>query len=115
MEDAMQRHRIGRTSVMVTEMGLGGTWAGGVFELSLELRGQVALYLAARALDASLLIDLAARAGRSGAQEWMDALFASPLGATPVRDATKGSLMERRARLVAELPGLTTSVGRAAA
>jgi len=98
-----------------SEMGLGGTWAGGVFELSLELRGQVALYLAARALDASLLIELAARAGRSGAQEWMDALFASPLGATSMRDATKGSLIERRARLVAELPGLTTSVEREAA
>jgi myo-inositol-1-phosphate synthase len=98
-----------------SEMALGGSWAGGVFELSLELRGQVALYLAARALDASLLIELAARAGRSGAQEWMDALFASPLGATSERDTTKVSLLERRARLVAELPGLTTSVGREAA
>jgi hypothetical protein len=45
----------------------------------------------------------------------MDALFASPLSATSVRDATKVSLIERRARLVAELPGLTASVGREAA
>src|SRR5205823_2881655 len=51
------------------EMGLGSAWAGGAFELSIELRGHVALHLAARALDAALLLDLAARAGRTGAAQ----------------------------------------------
>src|SRR2546428_2685208 len=45
------------------------------FELSLELRGPVGLYLAARALDAALLVELAARAQRSGAQEWTRSSF----------------------------------------
>ncbi|HYZ89521.1 MAG TPA: inositol-3-phosphate synthase, partial [Myxococcales bacterium] len=61
------------------EMGLASAWAGGAFEVSIELRGQIALHLAARALDATLLIDLATRAGRSGAQGWMDALFTAPI------------------------------------
>jgi hypothetical protein len=38
------------------EIGRAAAWAGGALELSLELRGQVALYLAARALDAALLV-----------------------------------------------------------
>jgi myo-inositol-1-phosphate synthase len=89
-----------------SEMALGAAWAGGAFELSIELRGQVALYLAARALDASLLVDLAGRAGRSGAQEWMDALFAVPMGSTTPRAAAQGTLLERRAAMTAELPAL---------
>src|SRR5207248_655205 len=67
----------------ITEMGLGTGWAGGAFELSFELRGQIALHLAARALDAALLTDLAMRARRSGAQDWMDALFAAASGGAP--------------------------------
>jgi hypothetical protein len=98
-----------------SEMGLGSAWAGGAFELSLELRGQVALYLAARGLDAALLVELAARAGRSGGQDWMDALFAAPLGAGSPREAKPLSLLERRARMLAELPALARSAGRAAA
>ena len=98
-----------------SEMGLGNAWAGGAFELSLELRGPVALYLAARALDAALLVELAARAQRSGAQEWMDALFLSPLGSASPREARTSSLAGRRARLLAELPALARSAGREAA
>lgn len=98
-----------------SEMGLGPAWAGGAFELSLELRGQVALYHAARSLDAALLADLAARAGRSGAQPWMDALFTKPLGVPSPREAEAPSLLERRARLLAELPALAKGAGREAA
>ena len=98
-----------------SEMGLGAAWAGGAFELSFELRGPVALYLAARALDASLLVELAARAQRSGVQEWMDALFLSPLGSASPREARTSSLAGRRARLLAELPALARSAGREAA
>lgn len=98
-----------------SEMGLGAAWAGGAFELSLELRGQVALYQAARALDAALLIELAQRAGRGGAQEWMDALFAAPLGARALHEAASLSVLERRARMFAELPALAESAARAAA
>jgi myo-inositol-1-phosphate synthase len=97
------------------EMGLGSAWAGGAIELSIELRGQVALNLGARALDAALLVDLAARAGRTGSQQWMDALFTAPLGSATPREATSVSLLERRARLLAELPALARSVGREAA
>jgi myo-inositol-1-phosphate synthase len=98
-----------------SEMGLGSGFAGGAFELSLELRGQIALHLAARALDAALLVDLAARAGRAGAQEWMDALFADRLGAKAPHQALSLSLLERRARLVAELPALARGASREAA
>ena len=98
-----------------SEMGLGSAWAGGAFELSLELRGQVALHLAARALDAALLVDLAARARRTGAQEWMGALFAAPLGTASPHEAPPLSLSERRERLLAELPALARSAGREAA
>ena len=98
-----------------SEMGLGAAWAGGAFELSLELRGPVGLHLAARALDAALLVELAARAQRSGAQEWMDALFLSPLGSASPREARTVSLAGRRARLLAELPALARSAGREAA
>jgi hypothetical protein len=98
-----------------SEMGLGSAWAGGACELSLELRGQVALHLAARALDAALLVDLAARARRSGAQEWMGALFAAPLGTAWPREAPPQSLAKRRERLLAELPALARSAGREAA
>ncbi|HTO97285.1 MAG TPA: inositol-3-phosphate synthase [Myxococcales bacterium] len=89
-----------------SEMGLGSGFGGGVFEVSLELRGQVALYLAARALDAALLVDLAGRAGRSGAQDWMEGLFTSRLGSRAPREAASMSLLQRRERMVAELPVL---------
>jgi myo-inositol-1-phosphate synthase len=89
-----------------SEMGLGSGFAGGAFELSLELRGQVALYLAARALDAALLADLAWRAGRAGPLEWMEALFAARLGSKSPREAVSLSLLQRRERLAAELPAL---------
>jgi myo-inositol-1-phosphate synthase len=98
-----------------SEMGLGRGWAGADFEISVELRGQVALQLAARALDAALLVELAARAGRSGAQDWMDALFTMALESATPQPATELSLMERRARLMAELKVLARSVGREAA
>ena len=98
-----------------SEMGLGCGWAGGAFELSFELRGQVALHLAARALDAALMVDLARRAGRSGAQAWMDALFTMPLGSGVLREAQADTLADRRARLLAELPELSRAVGREAA
>ena len=98
-----------------SEIGLGCAWAGGAFELSLELRGQVQLHLAARALDAALLADLAARAGRKGAQEWLDALFAAPIGTASPHAAPPMSLAMRRERLLAELPALARSVGREAA
>jgi hypothetical protein len=99
------------------EMGLASAWAGGAFELSIELRGQVALHLAARAFDAALLVDLAARAGRTGAQGWMDALFAAPILPHAPREAQPATLAERRARLYAELAVLGASVaaGTAAA
>jgi myo-inositol-1-phosphate synthase len=89
-----------------SEMALGAAWAGGAFELSFELRGQVALYLAARALDAALLVDLAARAGRVGGQDWMDALFVAPLGSATPKAAAQATLLERRAAMAAELPAL---------
>ena len=98
-----------------SEIALGGAWAGGAFELSIELRGQVALYLAARALDAALLSDLAMRARRSGAQQWMDALFSTPLGAGAPREAAPVTVGERRARMLAELPALAQHAGREAA
>jgi hypothetical protein len=98
-----------------SEMGLGSGFAGGAFELSLELRGQVALHLAARALDAALLVDLAARAGRTGAQPWMDALFGARLGTKAPREAISPSILERRERLLAELPALARSASREAA
>jgi len=86
------------------EMGLASAWAGGAFELSIELRGQIALHLAARALDSALLVDLAARAGRNGAQDWMDALFSAPIHPDAPREAQPATLAERRARLATELP-----------
>lgn len=98
-----------------SEMGLGSGFAGGAFELSLELRGQVALYLAARALDAALLVDLAARAGRTGPQDWMDALFTARLGSKAPREANSPPIRDRRERLIAELPALARSAGREAA
>jgi len=99
------------------EMGLASAWAGGAFELSIELRGQIALHLAARGVDAALLVDLAARAGRIGAQDWMDALFTAPILPDAPREAQPASLAERRARLHAELPLLAAaaSEGNAAA
>jgi len=98
-----------------SEMGLGTAWAGGAFELSFELRGPVGLHLAARALDAALLVDLAARAQRSGAQEWMEPLFQAPLGSPSPREARAAPLATRRSRLVAELQALARIVGRQAA
>jgi hypothetical protein len=99
------------------EMGLASAWAGGGFELSIELRGQIALHLAARGLDAALLVDLAARAGRTGGQGWMDALFSAPILPDAPRQARAATLAERRARLHAELPLLAAaaSEGTAAA
>jgi hypothetical protein len=92
------------------EMGLGAAWAGGAFEISVGLRGKVALHYAARAVDAALLTEVAQRAGRRGAQTWMSALFAtSPATAAP-RDAPPASLGERRAQLRAELPVLAAAV-----
>jgi len=91
------------------EMGLGAAWAGGAFEISVQMRGQVALHHAARAVDAALLCELAQRAGRIGAQTWMSALFAaSPAAASP-QDAPAATLQERRARLRAELPVLAAA------
>jgi myo-inositol-1-phosphate synthase len=98
-----------------SEMGLGSAWAGGAFELSLELRGPVALHLAARALDAALLIELASRAGRTGAQQWMDALFTDPLGAATPHEAVPRSIAARRAALTAELAALAEEARRVAA
>jgi len=98
-----------------SEMGLGCAWAGGAFELSFELRGQVALHLAGRALDAALMTDLAGRAGRAGAQPWMDALFRAPLRSAAPREAGPDSLLGRRARLLAELPALARGASREAA
>jgi hypothetical protein len=91
------------------EMALASAWAGGAFELSIELRGQVALYLAARALDASLLLELSGRAGRAGAQGWMDALFVDPISPVAPHEARPGTLAERRERLAAELPALAAA------
>jgi len=79
------------------------------------MRGHIALHLAARALDAALLVDLAARAGRSGAQEWMDALFSAPILPVTPREARRATLAERRARLAAELPLLAASAADSAA
>jgi hypothetical protein len=94
-------------------MALASAWAGGAFELSIELRGQTALYLAARALDAALLLELSARAGRIGAQGWMDALFAEPISSVAPREARAPTLAERRARLAAELPALAAQAAAA--
>ena len=91
------------------EMALASAWAGGAFELSIELRGQIALHLAARAVDAALLLELAARAGRSGAQDWMDALFVEPISSVAPREAPPGTLAERRERLARELPALAAA------
>ncbi|MFL5309994.1 MAG: inositol-3-phosphate synthase [Myxococcales bacterium] len=91
------------------EMALASAWAGGAFELTIELRGQIALHLGARALDAALLLELAARAGRSGAQEWMDALFVEPISAVAPREARPGTLAQRRERLAGELPVLAAA------
>ena len=91
------------------EMALASAWAGGAMELSVELRGQTSLYLAGRALDAALLTDLAGLAGRKGPQDWMDGLFASPLGAAAPREAAPKTLQERRARMIAELPALAVA------
>jgi Myo-inositol-1-phosphate synthase len=95
------------------EMALASAWAGGAFELSIELRGQIALHLAARGLDAALLLDLAARAGRTGAQDWLDALFAAPIAPVAPREARAKTLAERRARLDAEIPGLAAAASAA--
>lgn len=97
------------------EMAAAHGFAGTSVELSIELRGQVAVYQAARALDAALLLELAHRAGRTGAQEFMDALFTAPLGAASPRHAQQLTLAERRARLWAELPALAQSAAREAA
>ncbi len=95
------------------EMTLARAWAGGAFELSIELRGQIALHLAARGLDAALFLELAARAGRTGAQDWMDALFAAPIASVAVHEARPPTLAERRARLTAEMPALAAAAAAA--
>ena len=90
-------------------MGLAAAWAGGSFEISVQMRGQISLHHAARAVDAALLCELAHRAGRTGAQTWMSALFAtSPATASP-HDAPAATLRERRERLRAELPVLAAA------
>jgi len=91
------------------EMALASAWAGGAFELSIELRGQIALHLAARALDAALLLDLAARAGRTGAQAFLDALFAEPIAQVAPREAVPKTVAERRALLDAEITALAAA------
>jgi hypothetical protein len=93
------------------EMAVASAWAGGAFELSIELRGQIALYLAARALDAALLVELSARGGRAGAQDWMDALFVEPISPVAPHEARPGTLAERRDRLAAELSALAAAAG----
>jgi len=91
------------------EMGLGAAWGGAAFEISVQMRGRVALHQAARAVDAALLSELAQRAGRSGAQTWMSALFAiSPASASP-HGAPAATLRERREKLRAELPTLAAA------
>jgi hypothetical protein len=91
------------------EMGLGAAWAGSAFEISVQMRGHVALHHAARAVDAALLCELAQRAGRSGAQTWMSALFATSVAAASPHDAPGATLRERRDRLRSELPVLTAA------
>ena len=100
-----------RTQEMTLATGFGGS----AFEISLELRGPVAQYLAGRSLDAALLIDLAARAGRVGPQDWMGALFAASLGSATPREAATTTLAGRRARLRAELAVVAENVRRKAA
>jgi hypothetical protein len=95
------------------EMGLCAAWAGGAFEVCVELRGQMALHQASRAVDAALLTELAQRAGRMGAQTWMSALFASAPGTPSPRQARPTSLAERHAQLLAELPALATDAQQA--
>ncbi len=97
------------------EMGLASAWAGGAMELSLELRGQVPLYLAGRALDATLMLDLAARAGSAGAQDWMGALFTTRLGTGAPREVNTTTLAVRRARMLAQLPKLAAAVAQSQA
>ncbi|MFL5379769.1 MAG: inositol-3-phosphate synthase [Myxococcales bacterium] len=85
------------------EMGLGAAWGGGAFEISVQMRGHIALHQAARAVDAALLCELAQRGGRSGAQTWMSALFATSAGPASPHGAPAVSLRERRQQLRAEL------------
>jgi hypothetical protein len=86
------------------EMGLGCAWGGGAFEVAVQMRGHVALHHAARATDAALLCELAQRAGRSGAQTWMSALFAASPGLAAPQGAPAATLRARRDQLRAELP-----------
>ena len=78
-----------------SEMGARFGFAGGAFELSLELRGQIALHLAARARRRGAARPPGGmRAGRTGPQHWMDALFAARLGAKAPREAVSPPLLE---------------------
>ncbi|GAC1337245.1 MAG: hypothetical protein NVSMB23_03480 [Myxococcales bacterium] len=100
------------------EIALAPSFAGGGLEFSFELRGPLALQLAARALDAALLTELALRAGASGVQAWMGALFSAPLAAplTAGKREQVPSYAERRELLLAALPGLAaTAAARASA
>lgn len=93
------------------EIALSPSWAGGSLELSFELRGPLALHVAARAFDAALLVDLAQRAGASGAQDWLSALFAAPVSSSlslGKREAP-ASLAERREQMLAALPQLAAA------
>ena len=54
-----------------------------------------------------------ARAGRSGAQDWMDALFVESISALAPREASPGTLAERRERLAGELPALAAAAAAA--
>jgi Myo-inositol-1-phosphate synthase len=93
------------------EIALAPSFAGGGLELSFELRGPLALQLAARALDAALLTELAHRAGAAGVQAWMGALFATPLAAPQAAGKREQATTyaERRDQLLAALPPLAAA------
>jgi hypothetical protein len=93
------------------ELALSPSWAGGALELSFELRGPLALHVAARGFDAALLVDLAQRAGASGGQGWLSALFAAPVPSSlsPGKREALVSLAERREQLLAAVPELAAA------
>jgi myo-inositol-1-phosphate synthase len=93
------------------EIALAPSFAGGGLELSFELRGPLALHLAARALDAALLTELAHRAGAAGVQAWMGALFSTPLAApqSAGKREQPTTYSERRELLLAALAPLASA------
>ena len=104
-------------SERVQELARSPSWAGGMLELSFELRGPLALHLAGRAFDAALLADLALRAGATGAQTFLNSLFAAPLGTndSAVKLHAQPMTASRRADLLAALPGLAAAARARAA